>query len=1045
MIRRLLLLAVLTGLSWYSVADTDTTATLKGSTNVTSGTVTVVFEPTGLTKTGKIGADGNFSFSFMPIGGPYKVTVSSPGYKDATADNVQLAVYQNSSLRFNLVSKEVMEEVVVTGQRIANAQGFGSGTTLDRQAIDEVPTVNRSIADYAKMDPRVNTNFESSRDLQISAMGANNRFNDFQIDGVSFNDPFGLNANGFGTLRNPISMDFVDQIAVDITPYDVTRGNATGASISVVTKSGSNDFHGSAYYSSRDEKMVGDLPGGKSFAPFNEDIYSLTLSGPIIKDKLFFFVGYEKLKYTEPFNYGPKGSGKANESEAATADVFQQIADIAQNVYGFDPGGFQNLNYPETHEEYIAKIDYQLNNANRFQFDYSQSKDARTEFYGGALNTFANTSYVKPPKITRYSASYYGDLTDQLRVKAKYTSYEMEENDHSTGGNFPDTFITYTDGSNSDDIRLGGDRYRAVNYINVKSDFYTLKFDYDLGAHLLTAGVDYEKSSLANYFLARYNGEIHFDSIADFQSGMWSSLRFNVPTAGLEDTASTAADFEKKKTSLYLQDVWSVNSELTVQYGLRYDQVKTPTLPAANAAFEARYGYTNAQRFDYSVTQPRFSFEYAFPDNIGFMQNPVIKGGIGLFLGRFPNVWLGNAYSRPGPLSDYKSYYSYDPSIGPMPAASAYDGSPRFFWLKSAASSYTISPPGSNDSSQYVDPNFEGPNSWRTNLALDFTVGDGYDVSLEMNYDNVRKAIAYRDPGLVKTGTLADGRGTYSTSGSLELTNTNLGHTTAFTASVKKSFLDDRLNVMAAFTHMNAQDVWDLTSAQAESAYGYQQRWDGDNFGATTSQFDIKYRMMAVVDYSINLIGDNLTRFSLIWNHQSGEPYSVTFDNGYNSITGARGFYGGYDLAYIPTGIDDPNVQFSSPEVAQQVMSYIHGGDLAPYAGGYVPRDALRDPWITHVDFRLTQEINFPNFSNIIGDNKAIIYLDIVNLGNLLDKSSGIIRSHNYNTSKQIITNGTTADGKFIITGVDPTDSYYTQTSAGQSSWQIRLGLKYQF
>lgn len=1044
MIKRLLLLALLTGFSWSVFADTDTTATLKGSVNVTSGTVTAVYEPTGLTKSQAIGTDGHFAFSFMPIGGPYKVTVESEGYKTATISGVQLAVYQNTPLRFDLATSAAMEEVVVTGTKIANAQGFGTGTTLDRAAIENVPTASRAIADYVNLDPRIEINAEDSRNLEISAMGANSRFNDFQIDGVSFNDPFGLNANGFGTMRNPISMDFVDQIAVDITPYDVTRGNATGASISVVTKSGSNDFHGSIYYTKRDESQVGDQPNGSAFPPFDEKEVAVTFSGPIIQDKLFFFLGYDKFDRSEPYNYGPAGSGALNESYAADASVFQQIADIAKNTYGFDPGGFQNLSFPETHKEYSGKIDYVLNDSNRIQLDYSNSKDLL--YQGVNRDVFENTVYSKPPKITRGSVTWYSDLTSKLHFKAKYTNYHMKENDSSKGGDFPYVTVRYDNGTDYDDIHLGGELYRAVNYIDVDSDFYTAKFDYDAGAHLFTFGMDYEKSHLINEFLARYNGDVQFDSIADFAAGNWSYLRFQVPTAGLTDINSISANFSVRKTTLYAQDSWQATPELTVQYGLRYDMVKTPTKPVENAAFTSTYGYSNAIAFDYKVLQPRVSFEYTLPTSISWVNSAVLRGGAGLFLGRFPNVWLGNAYSRPGPLSDYPTYRSYDPSIGPMPAATAYDGSPRFFWLKSAASTYTIPPPGSSSASQYVSPDFQGPNSWRENIALDVDVFDGYQVSFEVNHDKVRKAIAYRDPGLTRTGTLADGRGTYSTSGSLELTNTNLGHATAFTFSVKKTWFDS-LDAMFAYTHTSAKDIWDLTSSQAESSYGYQQRWDGDNLALTPSQYEIEHRFIATLQYTRQFFGNNDTKFSLIWNHHSGEPYSVTFDNKY-AINNAFGHYGGYDLAYIPTGTTDPNVVFSSPTVASDVMAYVDSSQLAKYKGTYAPRDAFRDPWITRVDFRLTQEINLPRFWSRMGDegaNKAIVYVDVINLGNLLDKTMGIVREHQYNTAAIIKTNFTDSSGRFKITGVNPTAGLITATNAGQSSWQLRLGFKYEF
>ena len=237
-------------------SDVDTTSSLRGNVNVSGASVVVEHTPTGITKAVTAGASGNFSLTFLPVGGPYEITVSSPGYQTAKLGGIYLALNETESVSVNLARSEA-EEVVVTAAAGSVIVKTGSGTLLSRVEMDAIPTINRSIGDFAKMDPRVSVNSASSRYTEISVMGANNRFNDFTIDGVSFNDPFGLNANGFGTMRNPISLDFVDQISIDITPYDVARGNNTGGSIAVVTKSGSNDFHGSVYFSERNEDNVG--------------------------------------------------------------------------------------------------------------------------------------------------------------------------------------------------------------------------------------------------------------------------------------------------------------------------------------------------------------------------------------------------------------------------------------------------------------------------------------------------------------------------------------------------------------------------------------------------------------------------------------------------------------------------------------------------------------------------------------------------------------------------------------------------------------------
>ena len=267
-------------------ADVDTTSGMRGSVNVGGATIVAEHTPTGITKTTTAGNSGSFSLSFLPIGGPYTVKVSAPGYDSESINGLYLSLGDPLSFGVTLRSSSAADEVVVTGQAAA-AFKMGTSTLMTRADMDAVPTINRSVADFAKMDPRVSVNGGVGRDAEISVMGANTKFNDFTIDGVSFNDPFGLNDNGFGTMRNPISMDFVDQISIDITPFDVSRGNTTGGSIAVATKSGTNEFHASAFYQKRDEGNVGDYLG-QDFPVFEDEVKAFTASGPIIKDKLFF-------------------------------------------------------------------------------------------------------------------------------------------------------------------------------------------------------------------------------------------------------------------------------------------------------------------------------------------------------------------------------------------------------------------------------------------------------------------------------------------------------------------------------------------------------------------------------------------------------------------------------------------------------------------------------------------------------------------------------------------------------------------------------------
>ena len=1055
------LLTALFVLSSTSVfADVGTTSSIRGVVNVGGATVTAEHTPTGATKSKSTSADGAFYLSNLPIGGPYEITVSAAGYQTETMGGVYLQLNKTSEITVSLASSDV-EEITVTGSVPEGSIRMGSGTFLDREAIDGIPTINRSIADIAKMDPRVSINSGSSRYSEISVMGANNKFNDFTIDGVSFNDPFGLNPNGFGSMRNPIGFEFIDQISVDVTPFDVSRGNTTGGSIATVTKSGSNEFHGSVFYIERDEDNIGDSPDGGEFPEFSEETMGFTFSGPIIKDRLFFFVGYEEFESASPSLWGTKDSNAVNKAEVLTTAMADQIKGIAMSRYNYDPGVISGFATPETAEKTMLKLNANITDDHRAIFLYTKDEDLYPRKYNGGPTVFSNNYYLKPPETDRFTLTLYSDWNDRLSTKIQYTNYELKEDDHSIGDPFfPEVNITVTDDSGSqDNVYLGGDRYRGANFINIESDYINLKATYDLGNHVITAGVDLEDTSVYNLFIARYNGEVRFSSIADFEAGTYNYLRFHVPSTGISDVDSVAAIFDIEKTTIYIQDKIYLG-DLMINVGVRYDQIETPDKPLLNTKWVSKYGLNNNEAFDFDSIQPRVGFNWDISESVFGNVDKIIKaevrGGYGLFSGRIPNVWYSNAYTRSGGLSDYVKAGSYtnalrswncddsssDCTVGPMPA-----GDPSFFWM-GAGSHYKISSPPYMNDAQGTDPNFKAPASWRMNLALDLVTDGGYEMTFELNHDDVDEAVFYKELGLTLDSTLADGRGVYSHgAGDYYMTNTDQGGAKAYTFTVRKSF-DNGLSMYGAWSKVHAKDIYPLTSSQAESVYGYTQRWDGEYMDAAPSSFMLDRKIILALEYKTQLFGDNDTRISALYIRKSGEPYSVTFDEpSYSPVsgTGCNGycssrFYADYSLAYIPTGADDSNVEFASASVASAVMAHIDSTALAKYKGTYAPRNAFRNSSNSRLDIRVTQEI--PAFMD---GHKFVFYLDLLNVLNMLDDEDGRIFEYGYNNSRQIMVSGVTDDGKFKISGVDPDDSLYLQDGDGQSRWQLQMGLKYRF
>ena len=1038
--KKVFLFSSIACLSLPFFADVDTTSGMRGTVNVSGATVVAEHTPTGITKTTTSGSSGSFRLTFLPLGGPYTVKVTAPGYNSESINGLYLNLGDPLSFGVTLTSAAAADEIIVTAKP-AEAFKMGTSTVLTRDDMNAIPTINRSVADFAKMDPRVSVNGGVGRDAEISVMGANTKFNDFTIDGVSFNDPFGLNDNGFGTMKNPVSMDFVDQISVDITPFDVSRGNTTGGSIAVVTKSGTNEFHGSAFYQNRDEGNVGDYLG-EEFPEFEDEVMAFTFAGPIIKDRLFFFVGYEENTTSLPGLYGTVDSSAQIKGETVTTALANEIRQYTIDNYGGYDAGYINLvTFDETHEEWTVKLDAVINDDHRATLNLSHSEDLTPQRYNWGETVFSNNWYYKPPEIDRASFTLYSDWSDRLSTKFKYTSYEMEEDDASYGDDFfPEMNIRI----GGDNVFLGGDRYRGANLINVESEFLTFKADYDNDDHVYTVGYESDNSDVVNLFIARYNGEVRFNSFEDYQNGVWSRLRIHEPYAGHDAVGTMAADFEVEKTTLYVQDKWFVNNDLTVMFGLRYDAVETPIAPAENVNFTKEYGFSNSETFDFSVVQPRFSFNMDATDMFANREKVVaatLRGGRGLFMGRIPRVWFGNAYSRTGATGDYRGWYSNcagDASVtncpGDMPK-----GDPTAFWLTSPDSNYTV-PAGTNPYgvAQSTDPNFEAPSSWRTSLGLDILTQGGWDVTVEYNLDQVRKAIFFTDLGIEQEGTLADGRGIYGGRGDYRLTNTDKGTTEAWTISTAKQFGD--VNWFAGYTKMRANDIFELTSAQSESSYGRSVRADGENINAARSNFMVEHKFISSLDYTTQLIGNNDTRFSLVYVRKSGEPYSVTFD-GYDDAFANDKSDGGYDAAYIPTGASDPNVVFASAAVADAVMAHVNSSGLSSYKGTIVPRNAFNSPWNSSLDLRITQDIE------VMEGHKVIVYLDVTNLLNLIDDDKGIITEYS-NRSRQIELdrdNPYDSQGRYNIVGVDPDDGLRVYNNNGQSSYQWNLGFKYRF
>jgi Carboxypeptidase regulatory-like domain len=705
--------------------------------SVPGATVLLINGKVGTTQTATTNDSGSFSLSGLGIGGPYTVKVHAPGYPERTLNDIFLKVGETSSVEVDLVPVVETETVVVNGQRTAPVAAIvetrGVASNFDAHDIKVTPSLERDFKDiiqrspYAFVDPVGGGNSPPVPTLNIA--GANPRCTNFLVDGMQQKDNFGLNLSGYPTQRSPIPTDWAEQVQVAVTPYDVEYNDTCGGVINVVTKSGDNDFHGTLYGLYEDKTMNGDKIGdvttikdthgvpltvfGKATAPlgvndvrftqpikppFKEESYGGTFSGPIIEDKLFFFLGYDELKQSQSpaaSGVGANGSGFARTAAGISTAEVQQVADIAKSVYGFDAGSL-NDQIPLYNQRYIAKLAWQINDDQRLVGTYQHVAGGQLAIVGG--NTSATTPQVSLPshwynneeKMETYSLQYLANWTNDFSTQI-YAGHiginDIQAPLHGT--NFPEVYVrtpgadgkyelgtstvTPTAGSGatpgtSDDgyVVLGPDFSRQYNFLFYSNNFVKGVGDYVIGTHTIKAGVEFHQIGIIDKFIQGAQSAVRFDSIADFQNGIIAKTLDNRGTGtatsaqggtsvyyanGIGGVSSVGdANFHFQIGSLFAQDEWFIDKDWSVQYGVRYDDYFSDDRPVINANFTKRYGFNNGRNLDGLHTfLPRFSTSYQMPFDFldqGTMLH--LRAGVGKYSGGFQTVWVTNSYDTTG-------------------------------------------------------------------------------------------------------------------------------------------------------------------------------------------------------------------------------------------------------------------------------------------------------------------------------------------------------------------------------------------------------------
>lgn len=1050
-----------------------------GGAPVTGAEVTITHVESGTVSHTTTGADGRYNARGLRVGGPYTITITSPaGTKTEEGVYLELNTVATVNEQFGGTAKpaEELETVEVTGRRgLFSAASKGLGTNVGGRALETAVQGNRSLDDIARLDPRIQVTDQN--DGSISVAGQPNRYNNITVDGLSQNDPFGLNANGLPYTGSPISPDTIGEYNISTTDFD-TGSDTVGANINAVTKSGTNAFHGSAYYALKDgSSMVGDL-GGPKYSGFDKDgTVGATLGGPILEDKLFFFIAYEDEKLK-----GLKGVGTdALTKGYITQPVIDSVIAAATNI-GMQPGSNNSAGVTLEDKRYLAKLDWNIATGQRASFTFQRVDEARPTPYSSYVKDtsiiLSSDWYNIASKTDNYSLQLFSDWTGNFSTEAKI-GYQKYANTNGATLNQPEVDVIVP-GATPVTIYMGEDQFRHENAINSKKLTGTLSGTYVAGSHVVKGGFDYLSNKMGDVFGRVLHGLYTFQdknndgSVLDelAAKNYFSFSKTVIPNGvTLSDIAGT---WTYSQISPFLQDTWQVNSQLSLIYGVRVDIPHANEAPplAVNSAgvgyWQARFGYPSNTTLGSSnkVFEPRLAFNYQF-DSVPAVQ---MRGGVGLFQSTPPYVWLTNPYLNNGVVS-LKNYSSSNPVTDPFSADP--NNQPG---LQSAGVNPGVCTAAANCQIDVLDPDFKLPTVWKAALALDVKLPWwGLLGSLEYQYLKNKDAIAYLAPLIsAPTGTLPDGRyvywGTYPNASTTSigtnalgatanpgpypelyyrstlLTNTDKGLSNSLTLSLSKPVDPHGFSGNLSLTYTHATEVNPGKSSQAWSNFNYVTYANPNQIVATTSSYEVPYAVKATLNWDHAFWADNKTTVSLFYNGHRGLPYSWIFGTDVNGDSLSTN-----DLAYIPLR-NDPKVSYGTATQAQidAFQSFIDNSKyLSRHRGQIATRNSSYQPWSNDLDLGLQQE--FPGFWK---DHKAVLRLDIYNFLNMIDKNWGHVDTLGFFGTRRLANVTDVVNGHYVYNlGTPAAPSWqnpgiydtYTNPARVVSRWSALLTLKYEF
>ena len=1036
-----LLIVMLFLFSMGSAFAQVTTSNIRGtisddqSAPLLGANIVAIHTPTG-TKYGAISnEDGRFNLLNLRVGGPYEVTISYIGFKEYNQNDVFLTLGKTFNMDVQMTSEsQALDEVVVVSD-IGGTFGSdrtGAETSVGRRELTRLPTITRSTNDFTRLEPTASAG---------SFGGRNDQFNNFSLDGAIFNNPFGLDAAqpGGQTDSNPISIDAIDQIQVTTAPYDVTQSGFTGASVNAVTKSGTNEFYGTVYGFFRNDDMTGGkIQGDDVFkADLSQTQYGISVGGPIVKNKLFFFANFERDERTDlGSGFVPnRGAGTINESRVLASD-FDLVSNILRQVsigpdQFYDPGRFEGFNFDQESSKGIFKLDWNINDKNRLAVIYnflnaSKEKPAHPTALGSRgpnLTTlqFENAGYQINNNIRSVQIELNSTLSDEAinKLQIGYTHFDDFRRPKST----PAPAITLLDDTGSSNYIIAGhEPFSINNRLDQKVFQITNNLNFFKGDHTFTVGFSFEKFQFDNSFnLGVYGAQGTFfptGSIADFRDpaneAALVAFYQNAISGAIAANRSLEANGEGNaggwalaetnvgQLAFYLQDEWNLAENFKLTYGIRFD--KPLYFDSAEKAQEvidvAPAVVPGVPYFDPETGQNAFFDSTQLPDN-DFLVSPrvgfnwdvhndntlQIRGGTGIFTGRFPFVWLGNQIANP-----------------------------NIFFLTP------------------VDPDYQWPQVWRSSLGADLRMDNGViltaDVSFtsDINGPHVQNW-GLRPPSATLNG--VDNRPVYAAGdrgdNAYVFTNSDKGRIFNAVLKAQKTF-ENGLYTSLAYSYLDSKDVNSIEAEITSDAFdGNAISGNANDAVLSHSRYGDTHRFVGVISKAFK----TGTTISTFYEYAQGGRFNYLNAGDLNNdgvLSRSN------DLIYIPTASEIGQMNFSGPGQAEAFEAFIQQDDyLSDNRGSYAERYGALAPWRGRWDLKILQDIKFGN------KNTLQLSLDVLNLGNLISSDWGVVEIP---TNPEVLSVSFPRDMNGNITSFDPTytfDTNLTSTFSCQYRFNIAL------